>query len=154
MQGSSGPTGLKGNRGESGPAVRTSFHPWFASIKQHHALPFLCLTPYMLWILSCSKGIEGVARSTGTQRKAGKNSMSWVLQAFTLKSEVYSAMLQRAAIWLECVTQGRSGMDGGRGIPGDPGSKVKYVFVVSGAAPKSSASTVFGKYLVTGITGY
>lgn len=47
------------------------------------------------------------------------------------KSVVYCTVLHRAAIWLQCVTQGRSGMDGGRGIPGDPGSKVKYVFIDS-----------------------
>lgn len=159
MQGGPGPTGLKGNRGESGPAVRTVFTPDLHLLNHIMSCLNLCLTPYMFWFLSCSKGTAGVARSTGTQRKAGKNSMSWVLSRLWhwKKSEVFCAVLQRAAIWLECGIQGRSGMDGGRGIPGDSGLKVKYVFIVfgNGAAPKCSASTgtVIGKHLVPGITG-
>lgn len=54
----------------------------------------------------------------GLKGKMGKTvSLFWVLQGFHTDNIRFTSLLCR-------VTQGRTGMDGGRGIPGEPGSKV------------------------------
>lgn len=67
MQGGPGPTGLKGNRGDSGPAVRTVFTPDLHLL--NHIMPCLnlCLTPCL-----AQKGLRGLPGPPGLKGKLGK----------------------------------------------------------------------------------
>lgn len=119
MQGDPGHTGLKGNRGERGPLVSTdSFPSWLASIKPHRALSQFLSHPSHARILVSLKR-DYVGRQVLRDLKE-----RWENQWVCLSIAVFRIDNIRFTSALCCVTQGRTGMDGGRGIPGEPGSKV------------------------------